>query len=115
MKIRIYSPEYPFPMTEGAHQVIGDQIRTLLALGHEVELVIWKSPAPKQPFFEKLKLVCLHSPKRIPRPLRILSSFVKPDASPELYYYPPELDERAKLGEVDLAIYHYSFAYAWLR
>jgi len=42
MKIRIYSPYFPYPSTEGAFQVIGDQARSLLELGHEVEMVVWK-------------------------------------------------------------------------
>jgi glycosyltransferase involved in cell wall biosynthesis len=40
VKIRIYSPLFPFPVTEGSHQVIADQILTLSQMGHQVEVVI---------------------------------------------------------------------------
>ena len=43
MKVRIYSPFLPYPVTEGAYRVIFDQAFSLLALGHDVELVTWKN------------------------------------------------------------------------
>lgn len=129
MKVRIYSPFFPFPVTEGAFQVIFDQ-----ALGfaryHDVELIVWKD-SPEQVarkaqtdiasiFGPKLKLICWgnSSSKKEPqtrRAIRLLKSFLTKDSSPGLFYYPREFDRRSELGESDLAIYHYTFAWSWLR
>ncbi len=128
MKVRIYSPFFPYPVTEGAFQVIYDQ-----ALGfaryHDVELVVWKD-SPEQIaqkaqagietiFGPRLKLVCwgnslAKKESQAHRTLRLLKSFLQKDASPCLFYYPPEFDRRSELGEADLAIYHYTFAWSWL-
>jgi glycosyltransferase involved in cell wall biosynthesis len=143
VKIRIYSPFVPFPVTEGAYRVIFDQTYSLLALGHQVELVTWKN-TPKEferrthlwktnhPSFPSSICSKLNSekesisvaapdfkylgPSRDFRVLRILSSFFGKEASPERFYYPTEVQSGQKdLGYCDLAIYHYSFSHCWLR
>lgn len=48
------------------------------------------------------------------RILRTTGSLLSSLSSTELYHYPLELDRRAGLSPASLAIYHYSFAYAWL-
>ncbi len=120
MKVRIYSPFFPYPVTEGAFQVIYDQVRFFAHRGDEVELVIWKNQSEKELDANPLGL---NFPVQIHRfshshqnvYLRVLHSLWSHFASPELYYYPPDCDERAGLGEVDLAIYHYSFSYPWFK
>ena len=188
MKIRIYTPFFPFTMTEGAFQVISDQVFTLVKLKHQVEMVIVRED--RASVFEKMRLMgwdthrtdfkivffenaapaetraqprlesagnsgSAHlpgsgsgsaygpnrnplagaafrraanledpseesdfegSPKALPdnRWKRVVTSLFSGLASPELLYYPPQNDHRDMLGAVDLAIYHYSFAYAWL-
>ncbi len=123
MKVRVYSPYVPYPVTEGAFQVIHDQIRRLLEEGHEVELVVWKSNSdPKgspvlgrTPGLKIISLIENQGLRRDHRSLRFLRSLISRLASPELLYYAPELDFRGRLGQADLGIYHYSFAYAWLK
>jgi hypothetical protein len=135
VKVRIYSPFLPYPVTEGAYRVLFDQAFSLLALGHEVELVTWKnSPAE---FEERSQLWrawgearkkadgTIHCPVPVfkylgpqadHRALRVLSSLWGKEASPESYYYPPSIQQRLKtLAPCDLAIYHYSFAHLWLK
>jgi len=131
MKIRIYTPYFPLPVTEGAFQIIADQISTFSQLGHSVEVVLVLEtlieakikidalPAKENLFPYQLKSLQNH--KREPyqsssnRLRRVLSSLFSELASPELFYYPTELKERSFLGPADLAIYHYSFSYSWLR
>lgn len=48
------------------------------------------------------------------RVARAAGSLLGSLSSTELYHYPLELDRRSGLQPVSLAIYHYSFAYAWL-
>ena len=131
MKIRIYSPFFPFPITEGAFRVIFDQVISLQALHHEVELITWKNsredlerrsrlwaqtwPLPQVRHFPETKV-------RSPfwRVAHSLFSHLTPKnvASPEIFYYPLEVLSRlteATWGPCDWAIYHYSFAHAWLR
>lgn len=128
-KIRIYSPYYPFPVTEGAYQVIYDQVLTLSA-NADVELVTWKeskmSIATKlqgnDPFNGKVKLIhwddsLLPATKKettVHRILRTLSSLFSSDSSPGLFYYPVAQDRRSELESCDLAIYHYAYAWTWL-
>ncbi|MGZ3696796.1 MAG: hypothetical protein ACXWP5_01775, partial [Bdellovibrionota bacterium] len=126
MKIRIYSPFIPYPVTEGAFQVIQDQAKSLLEQGHEVELVSWKDSEAEftrrssllrnsNPAFSSMRFTRFGSRQPDRRAIRILKSIASADASPELYYYPPEADQRRSLAPADLGIYHYSFSAAWLR
>ncbi|PWU19778.1 MAG: hypothetical protein C5B49_05220 [Bdellovibrio sp.] len=138
MKIRIYSPFLPYPVTEGAFQLIFEQVLGF-AKYHSVELVCWKDS------FESLQskigdsktgrpgiddqfakifgpsVRLIHWPAKesqesgLMRMNRLLRSLPSLDASPGLYYYPPERDQREELGPCDLAIYHYTFAWSWLR
>jgi glycosyltransferase involved in cell wall biosynthesis len=137
--VRIYSPFFPYPVREGAYHVAFDQIRTLVDMGKKVELVVWKesdrtiqdkkSQSYLEPFPSEVRLVNLHPSARARsasedsqmRLKRVTRSMFSPFASPELFYYPPEYSPLstsnlpAELQEpVDLAIYHYSFAYSWL-
>ncbi|HUP57345.1 MAG TPA: glycosyltransferase [Bdellovibrionota bacterium] len=137
--VRIYSPSFPYPVREGAFQVAFDQIRSLVELGLSVELVVWKDTDRQireklaQPYLEKfpeqVRVINLHPSTATQagiesqqhRVKRVTRSMLSPLASPELYYYPPEWSplairsRPAELGStVDLAIYHYSFAYGWL-
>ena len=124
MKVRIYSPFLPFPITEGAYRVIYDQVFSLTSLGHEVELVTWKDSEgsfqtkrahwARQGNLPVIKRLSL--PKEPSRWGRVLSSFFVEEASPELFYYPRiQAHSLRSLGRCDLAIYHYSFAYHWLK
>lgn len=126
-RIRIYSPFYPYPVTEGAYQVIFDQAWTL-AQRHEVELVVWKSALDqvvkanqgRDPFQGKVRIHSLSTgtPQRenpLQRGLRVANSLLGQDASPALFYYPPIQDKRPSLSPVSLSIYHYSFASTWFR
>jgi glycosyltransferase involved in cell wall biosynthesis len=124
MKIRIYFPFFPFPVTEGAYLVVADQIRHFSAEGYEVELVCWRESAIS--IERKLagsgwpaaaKWICLDAGPETTaeRFFRVVRSLFSRFASPELFFYPPKLIEQThRLGCADLAIYHYSYAYAWL-
>ncbi len=120
MKIRIYSPYSPFPVQDGASQVIADQVRALHELGHEVELVTWKEEGARPSPAEGTTKTAwgTHTHWRSPeasRLTRVISSLFGPFASPELHYYAPSADRRHELGLADLGIYHYGFSYPWLR
>jgi glycosyltransferase involved in cell wall biosynthesis len=52
---------------------------------------------------------------KVARTLRVGRSLLSRWASPEMFHYPLEADFRAALPHADLGIYHYSFAYPWLR
>ncbi|MFZ9595514.1 MAG: glycosyltransferase [Bdellovibrionia bacterium] len=123
MNIRIYSPFLPYPIAEGAFRVIFDQAYSLIQLGHQVELVCWKNRP--QDFLKRTEIW----QKDWPRPqfihlplsssstqIRVLRSWLNRTASPETYYYPKTpLRFKPLLQGCDLAIYHYSFAHAWLK
>lgn len=139
--IRIYSSHFPVPVSEGAFQVVFDQARALSILGFDVELVVWRDS--ENDVIERrreigvgadaippnVRVTCLDpgrgreglvSPGResLPqRARRVVRSLTSEIASPEEVYYPSRLAERwARLRRpVDLAIYHTSFAYVWLR
>lgn len=125
MRIRIYSPSFPWPSVEGAHQVIADQALSLLSLGHQVELVVWQARAADLEtapalFREKgvlKRLVKDAVPESaLRRAGRVLGGLLSGRAGPEDYYYPLQAFStwQSQSGDVDLAIYHYSFAYNWL-
>lgn len=124
MRVRVYFPFVPFPITEGAHLVVSDQIQYLASAGHQVELVVWNEDADsfltKQQSFEQQsgahwKLLRGRRERLWARYARVGRSLVTKLASPELFHYPPALTrELDKLEPVDLAIYHYSYAYSWL-
>lgn len=125
-KIRVYCPFMPYPMTEGAYQIMNDQIR-VLSERNDVELVIWKENALQiaqklngfDPFEGRVKIICWglesaakeSTPQRI---LRTLKSLLSAAPSPAEYYYPKSLDRRQQLGPCELAIYHYTYAWSWL-
>jgi len=124
MKVRIYSPFLPYPVTEGAFRVIFDQVFTLLSLKHEVELVTWKDgdEAYQKKITQWIKLGALPEVRRLAMTSedtqlkRVWLSLVSDVASPEVFYYPPlQSDTLETLGSCDLAIYHYSFAHHWLK
>ncbi|MEQ1875624.1 MAG: glycosyltransferase [Bdellovibrionia bacterium] len=130
MKIRIYAPGFPHPITEGMHQIVADQLTTFLSMKHDVELVsilqsvddIEARAPQKLAELEArgLKLTSLAGESfwkkiGIEKMFRVGRSLVSGLASPELFYYPDGLARRQAWDEVDLAIYHYSFAYSWLR
>lgn len=125
MKIRIYFPFFPFPVTEGAYMVVADQVRHFAARGHAVELVVWRET--RASIEEKLarsawpssaRWVLLgggRKERRISRLGRVVRAVCTGQASPELFHYPPGMLEHVgQLGLADLAIYHYSYAYSWL-
>lgn len=126
MKIRIYCPFLPYPLSEGAFHVMFYQAQSL-AKKHEVEIVTWKdSPeefAKKEKAFRsiadfKVSIKSFNYGKTNllgDRVKRVLVSLVSKAASPEMFYYPAELDLRKDLGPCDLAIYQYGFSYNWLK
>lgn len=100
--VRIYSPFPPHKKTEGAFHVIADQARSLQEMGFEVELIHWKKEGEQE--------------QRQDRIHRVFRSFCSSSASPELFYYPPGEDPRKTFSRTaDFGIYHYSFAYSWLK
>lgn len=122
LKIRVYSPFYPFPVSEGAFQVIADQVRYLAEQG-PLELVVWKETkyslekkracAPLPPGVSLIHWEAVDTERLWGRAKRVFCAIAGGSAGPELFYYPPNQDRRDELGPVDLAIYHYSFAAAW--
>lgn len=133
MKIRIYSPCFPHPITEGMHQIVADQMNTFLAMGFETELVVVLETLDEienkasKPLAElearglRLTSLARALKRRVgfvetaKRGVRVARSLLSGLASPELHYYPPRLARSRVSDDVDLAIYHYSFAYAWLK
>jgi polysaccharide biosynthesis protein PslH len=114
VKIRIYSPFFPYPPTDGALQVIYEQARALSQLGHEVEIVSWKGEAAANCPLD-VKIVRLFADRARSRISRVVRMFLRGVPSPELYYYPSEMaKEWRELPQADLGIYHYSFSYSWL-
>jgi glycosyltransferase involved in cell wall biosynthesis len=143
--IRVYFPFLPYPVIEGAYLVVFDQIRSLVRLGHRVELVTWLDPAASReeklrrfrelPFADEVRMLTAgdtrHSrsgsgapaaPTRwrsgetlATRTRRVVGSIFSRYASPEIFHYPVDADPAARLPEADLGIYHYSFAYPWLK
>ena len=99
MRIRVYSPEWPYPPVEGAHHVILQQIEALKALGHVVEVVSWMrldGGKSKYPRFAT----------------RLFNLIFRSMAFGETVYYqgappPPR-------NEVDLEIFHYTFVHPYL-
>lgn len=124
MKIRIYFPSFPFPITEGAHLVVADQVRYFAAKGYDVELVCWRESRASierklarsaWPPGAKWTLLEGGLETASGRFLRVTRSLTSDFSSPELVHYPPRLLEQvAHLDRADLAIYHYSYAYVWL-
>lgn len=122
MKIRVYSPFVPVPVSEGAHQVIADQVR-FLAKHHHVELVTWL-PRPTDEDFPLSSLgrslawrKLSWSNHRRPsgsRWQRVLRALILGLASPEMFYYPTPRPDLAGT-DVDLEIFHYSFSYNWIK
>ena len=124
MKIRIYSPFFPFPVTEGAYLVVADQLRYFSQQGHDVELVCWWPNRAST----TLEVAGSECPPRVrcillgrgtestwQRRWRVARSVCSRFASPELFFYPPALLKKVRaLGSVDLAIYHYTYAHTWL-
>jgi hypothetical protein len=129
MKVRIYSPLLPYPVSEGAFQVIFEQVLGF-AKFHDVELVTWKEPSEEiqkklagktfaSVFGPKVQLVHWETSQaketKSQRISRTLKSLLMKDSSTGLYYYPLAQDHRDRLGPCDLAIYHYTYAWSWLR
>lgn len=134
MKIRIYSPYFPYPVSEGAFQVIYDQARSL-SQHHDVELICWKTDhaaiekilsSQGDEFESRIQWRSLHkSAKRestVGRASRVAASLVSREPSVAMYYYPAADCRRLKtlaasegLGVADLGIYHYSYAAEWKR
>jgi glycosyltransferase involved in cell wall biosynthesis len=127
MKIRVYSPYFPFPVTEGSHHVVFEQLRALETARHDVELHCWKDSReallrkqkalPADSFLRRLRLV--HTPRpglrgALDRVTRIALSLLTGRASPEIYYYPIGL-RGPDTGPVDLAIYNFSFSHAFFK
>jgi glycosyltransferase involved in cell wall biosynthesis len=100
--IRIYSPYPPDSLTEGAFHIILNQAKALKKLGFQVEMMTWKDSKVR----EKIQ----------DRTIRVLSSWLEDIASPEVFYYPKTQESVfPNLTQMDLGIYHYSFAHHWLR
>lgn len=117
MKVRIYSPRVPYPATDGAAQVIFDQARVLVTLGHEVELVSWEGPDFEARLWPLRTVLTRYwgTQSRVDAiGVRIPRMLAGGDASPELQHYPLRTDHRDRLSPADVGIYHYSFAYPWL-
>ncbi len=127
-KVRIYSPFLPYPVSEGAYQVIFEQVLGF-AKYHQVELIIWKETLEQAQrkaggnlesvFGSRVQVRSFAKQAQVESKLgrlaRLEKSFLVKDASPGLFYYPPHLDLRSELGPCDLAIYHYTYAWSWLR
>jgi glycosyltransferase involved in cell wall biosynthesis len=124
MKIRIYFPFFPLPVTEGAYLVVSDQLRHFAAQAAEVELICWredrdsiarKGATGGWPARARCILLDCGRESRSSRVWRVVGSLFGDLTSPELFHYPPAtLRKLAELGPADLAIYHYSYAYSWL-
>lgn len=125
--VRVYFPYFPYPPSDGAAHVAFNQIRTLAEMGCSVELVCWKetlesfSAKRAQPYLElfpenvSVRVLAGGAPESaMKRGLRVGASLLISYSSAELFHYPPHLRPKG-LEPVDLGIYHYSFAYPWLR
>jgi hypothetical protein len=142
-KVRVYCPIFPMPFHEASLQTMYNQAKALDALGHDIEIVSWKTSA-------KAVQAALRSAKdllpsgwtitvfskagpvsgtikdwiskvQLPDPIvpksklsRVLQSAFSNLCPVEFHYYDPSADQRNQLPKADLEIYHYSFSYAWL-
>ena len=130
--VRIYFPTFPFPPTDGSAQVAAEQVRVLMELGLDVELVVWKESeatlllkkeqAASTVYGDSARKVSVRlmpegdggAPETSSgRALRTARALFSGNASPELYYYPAL--PFASLPVRDFGIYNYSFAYSQLR
>jgi len=119
-KIRIYYPYSPYPPRDGASYVVFDQVRAFAELGAQVEHVFWKYSGSQNTSLEQCPKNVISKPLHLSdtesfmrRSWRVGRALFSSLASPEIYYYPP--NQYRKIQEpVDLAIYHYSFAYPWV-
>lgn len=127
MRVRIYSPYFPHPVSEGAFQVILEQVRGF-ARHHQVQLICWKGPVPqvKAGFLGPNVEIIWWGPENSDLPAglkesssdrlkRTLGSIFKSESSPGLFYYPLESDRRSELSPCELAVYHYTYAWNWLQ
>lgn len=121
MNVRIYSPFFPYPASEGAFVVIAGQVEGFLAAGHSVELVFWKGAADisKAPQSARLKIINWsqtldRKDVAFAKVFRVLGSLFSSNSSTGLFYYPPNRDLRNRLGSCDLAIYHHCYSYSWI-
>ena len=128
--VRIFSPFFPYPPSEGAFQVILGQIDQYIRNGDRVELVYWKTPveaverALRADWTEKfpsgVEVVALETRSTasgFARILRIVTSLFSSYSSPENFYYPHlSADQRMKLPreKADLEIFHASLCLRWL-
>lgn len=124
MKVRIYFPYAPFPTTEGAYLVVADQLRYFAKRGDEVEFVCWRET--EETLKEKRNLSGMggdarwtllkcRKESRWTRISRIVQSLPTTSSSVEAFHFPANLlSQVSDLEPVDLAIYHFSFAYVWL-
>ena len=126
-KIRIYYPWFPYPASEGSYHVVLQQALALEKLGFAVELVFWKTDGSEKKDFIpgseiRLRRLDTSPPETTEkRGLRVARSLVSPLSSAELYHYSPDVWQTSEASrlleseEVDLAIYHFSFAYSWMK
>ncbi len=144
-KIRIFAPDFPFPIRAGADHVVAHQWCGLLELGHDVELVCWRETrvsleeklvsvrsniASQHPMLETLLpqlryRILAERPHPVEtvfqRALRTARSLLAGDASPEWVYYPPHPEllraywELSSQSPVDLEIFSSSLPYPWLK
>lgn len=122
MKIRIFSPKWPFPVREGAHFIIAEQLIDLIRNGNEVEFWCWDiKNGPQECPLPLIKVIRPTSGQSVKGPVRAMLrkiAGIHRSSSGEIAHYPEvvakEILASEALTPVDLSIFHYSFAFAWI-
>ena len=123
--VRIFSPFFPYPPTEGAFQVVIGQLHEF-ATQNRVELIYWKHTELEaaalsqlnslEPFPENVTTVHLNTRSEhglTGRLYRVIRSLFSRYSSPEAFYY-PEAKPAKFLETAALEIFHYSFCRRYL-
>lgn len=131
---RIYFPFFPYPPQDGAARVVFEQLLALSpAEQAQTELVIWKDTLAQanakqsMPYPigwpDAIRVVSLAHESSLDATIfsrlkRVIFGIMGCFVSPELYYYPPALRERAREhaegSPAQIGIYHYGFCYPWI-
>jgi glycosyltransferase involved in cell wall biosynthesis len=127
VRIRVFSPFFPFPPDEGNFLTVYDQIVSLTT-HHSVEVVSWlntraeveqrKKRVSESSFRGDIPWQLLEPAagrRPIESKLKRFFSALFNRSSTELFFYPAwAWYQAAELGPADLEVYHHTMAYPWL-
>lgn len=119
MRIRIYSPFFPYPATDGCSVVTVEQIRHL-ARSHLLEICYWldlekheEAALSSSVSFFKISGAGGPCEGFVAKAVRIFRSLFSLKSSQELLLYPPNASLNHLDRNFDLGVYYYSHAAGW--